>query len=123
MTGDGLPEDPCPRWCETDHRKDTTLMRHLRLIRDRGEEGVSVWLARTDTWSGHRGKAVVELTLWFADGSGHRRTALEPTTARLVSHLLERGGGDRAFAGALSTAAGLLCDPSRTSPASRPPWR
>jgi hypothetical protein len=89
VTGHGrLPEDPCPRWCEADHGIDTERMRHLRLVRDRGEEGVTVW--------GRRG--------------GYTRTSLEPSMARLLSTLAERCG-HAGLSASLAEAAELLEEP------------
>jgi hypothetical protein len=101
-----LPEDPCPRWCEADHGIDTERMRHLRLVRDRGEEGVSVWLTRSDSWAGKHGLGLVEITVWGRRG-GYTRTSLEPSMARLLSTLAERCG-HAGLSTSLAEAADLL---------------
>ncbi|WP_156365812.1 hypothetical protein [Nocardiopsis sp. NRRL B-16309] len=115
--GHGVPEDPCPSWCEADHGIDTERMRHLRLVRDRGEEGVSVWLTRSDSWAGRRGLGLVEVTVWGRRG-GYTRTSLEPSMARLLSSLADRCGHAE-LAAALDRAADLLdgASPIATTPA------
>jgi hypothetical protein len=112
-----LPEDPCPRWCEADHGIDTERMRHLRLVRDRGEEGVSVWLTRSDSWAGKRGLGLVEITVWGRRG-GYTRTSLEPSMARLLSTLAERCG-HTGLSTSLAEAAELLEEP-RPAPETAP---
>jgi hypothetical protein len=117
MNADGWPEDPCPRWCEADHGIDTERMRHLRLVRDRGEEGVSVWLTRSDSWAGKHGLGLVEITVW-GRGGGYTRTSLEPSMARLLSTLAERCG-HTGLSASLAEAADLL-EESRPAPQTAP---
>ena len=106
MTGDDRANDSCPRLCEADHGIDTERMRHLRLVRDRGEEGVSVWLTRSDSWAGKQGLGLVEVTVWGRRG-GYTRTSLEPSMARLLSSLAERCG-HTGLSSALAEAAAML---------------